>query len=217
MPVEPPPTPWRIPTPRRTDAEGLVGVGADLEPGTLLAAYRSGVFPMPVQGALGWFSPDPRAVLPVDAVHESRSLARASRGFEVRIDTAFAEVVAACADPRRPGGWITAEMSEAYDRLHALGWAHSVEVWSPRGLAGGLFGIGVGGFFAAESKFHHETDASKAAVVALARRMAGSGPAALVDVQWSSPHLATLGVVEVRRAAYLRLLAAALELESPWA
>lgn len=216
MPVEPPPTTWRIPTPRRTGAEGMVGIGADLEPGTLLAAYRSGVFPMPVQGQLGWFSPDPRAVLPVRDVHESRSLARVSRRFEVRVDTAFAEVVAACGDPGRPGGWITPEMSDAYDRLHALGWAHSVEVWSEHGLAGGLFGIAVGGFFAAESKFHHETDASKVAVVALARRMALVSADALVDVQWSSPHLATLGVVEVRRSVYLRRLVGALSLDSPW-
>jgi leucyl/phenylalanyl-tRNA--protein transferase len=220
MPVEPPPTPWRIPAPRRTNREGLIGVGADLEPGTMLAAYRSGAFPMPIQDTLGWFSPDPRAVLPVDSVHVSRSLARSRRRFEVRVDTEFGEVVAACGDPKRPGGWITPEMRAAYDRLHELGWAHSVEVWSADGhLAGGLFGIAVGGLFAAESKFHRDTDASKVAVVALAELVAGSGdgPDRLIDVQWSSTHLASLGVVEIPRAAYLRQLAIALALPSPFA
>ena len=216
MPVEPPPTPWRIPTPRRTDREGLVGVGADLAPGTMLSAYRAGAFPMPMHGVLGWFSPDPRAVLPVDGVHVSRSLARSRRRFEVRIDTAFADVVAACGDPARPGGWITADMAAAYDLLHALGWAHSIEVWSDGRLAGGLFGIAIGGLFAAESKFHRVTDASKVAVVALTEHLAaaGDGSSRLVDVQWSSDHLATLGVVEIPRATYLRRLQAALELPS---
>lgn len=219
MPAEPPPTTWQIPTPRRTDAEGLVGVGADLAPGTMLAAYRSGVFPMPVQGVLGWFSPDPRAVLPVDAVHASRSLTRSRRRFQVRIDSAFEAVVVACADPARPGGWITPEMVAAYGALHELGWAHSIEVWTPEGrLAGGLFGIAIGGLFAAESKFHHDTGASKVAVVALAELVAaaGDGRDRLVDVQWSSDHLATLGVIEISRAAYLRRLQVALTLPSPF-
>jgi len=219
MPVEPPSTPWRIPAPRRTDREGLVGIGADLEPGTMLAAYRAGVFPMPLTRVLGWFSPDPRAVLPVDGVHVSRSLVRSRRRFEVRTDTAFAEVVAACGDPARPGAWITPAMATAYDSLHELGWAHSVEVWSEDGrLAGGLFGIAIGGLFAAESKFHVDTDASKVAVVALADVMAvaGDGVDRLIDVQWSSHHLATLGVVEISRAAYLRRLERALALRSPF-
>ena len=219
VPVEPPPTSWRIPTPRRTDREGLVGIGADLQPGTMLSAYRAGVFPMPMRAMLGWFSPDPRAVLPVDGVHVSRSLARSRRRFDIRIDTAFTDVVAACANPGRPGGWITRDMATAYDTLHELGWAHSVEVWSADDqLAGGLFGIAVGGLFAAESKFHRETDASKVAVVALADLVAaaGDGGKRLIDVQWSSDHLATLGVVEISRAAYLRRLDAALELASPF-
>jgi len=219
MPVEPPPSPWRIPTPRRTGAVGLVGVGADLAPGTMLAAYRAGVFPMPVQNVIGWFSPDPRAVLPVDGVHVSRSLARSRRRFQVRTDTAFGEVVSACGEPTRPGGWITAGMVAAYGELHELGWAHSVEVWSQDDhLAGGLFGIAVGGLFAAESKFHRDTDASKVAVVALAELLAaaGNGSDRLIDVQWSSPHLASLGVVEISRTAYLRRLATALDLPSPF-
>jgi len=219
MPVEPPPSPWRIPTPRRTSAEGLVGVGADLAPGTMLAAYRAGVFPMPVQNVIGWFSPSPRAVLPVDGVHVSRSLARSRRRFQVRTDTAFGEVVSACGDPTRPGGWITAGMVGAYGELHELGWAHSVEVWSQDDhLAGGLFGIAVGGLFAAESMFHRDTDASKVAVVALAELLAaaGNGSDRLIDVQWSSPHLASLGVVEISRTVYLRRLATALDLPSPF-
>ncbi len=219
MPVEPPPTAWRIPSPRRTDAEGLVGVGADLAPGTMLAAYRSGAFPMPVGRALGWFSPDPRAVLPADDVHVSRSLARSRRRFEMRVDTAFGQVVAACGDRSRPGGWITPAMASAYDALHELGWAHSVEVWSADDeLAGGLFGIAIGGLFAAESKFHRTTDASKVAVAALADLVAAAGDASrrLIDVQWSSPHLASLGVVEITRATYLRRLAGALDPPSPY-
>jgi leucyl/phenylalanyl-tRNA--protein transferase len=194
-------------------------VGADLAPGTLLAAYRSGVFPMPVHNVLGWFSPDPRAVLPADGVHVSRSLQRSRRRFEIRLDTAFAEVVAACGDPNRPGGWITPDMAGAYELMHALGWAHSVEVWSSDGhLAGGLFGIAIGGLFAAESKFHRDTDASKVAVVALAELVAAAGNGAdrVIDVQWSSDHLATLGVVEISRSAYLRRLQRALELPSPF-
>ena len=145
---------------------------------------------------------------------------RSRRRFEVRVDTAFGEVVAACGDPARPGGWITPAMVAAYDRLHALGWAHSVEVWTADGqLAGGLFGIAIGGLFAAESKFHRETDASKVAVAALAELVAAAGDSSdrVIDVQWSSDHLASLGVVEISRTAYLRRLGTALALPSPFA
>lgn len=126
------------------------------------------------------------------------------------MDTAFDEVVAGCADPRRPGAWITDEVAAAYGRLHRLGWAHSVEVWASGELVGGLYGVGLGGLFAAESKFHRVTDASKAAVVALADLLRADGvEGRLVDVQWRTEHLATLGVREVDRARYLRLLSAA--------
>ncbi len=221
MPVEPEPTPWAFPPVEVADPLGLVGVGADLEPGTLLAAYRSGIFPMPEsrRGPMGWWSPDPRGVLPVDGVHVSRSLRRTRRRFTITVNSAFDEVVAACADPRRPHGWISPALRGAYRRLHDLGWAHSVEVRTADGaLAGGLFGLAIGGFFAGESMFHRVTDASKAAVAAVGELLAaGDGPAAqrLFDVQWTTDHLRTLGAVDVPRPEYLRRLERALELPLP--
>mgnify|MGYP003347125860 CR=1 FL=1 len=140
MPVEPPPCPWAWPDPRRADEHGVVGVGADLEPGTLLAAYRAGLFPMPVgRRQLAWFSPDPRGVLPLDAVHVSRSLRRSRRRFECTVDTAFRDVMVGCATGREDGDWITRPIVDAYVRLHELGWAHSVEVWTDDELVGGLY------------------------------------------------------------------------------
>lgn len=156
---------------------------------------------------LGWFSPDPRGVLLPERVHESRSLRRSRGRFETRVDTAFDAVVAGCADPGREGAWIDRGYVAAYRDLHADGLAHSVETWLDGELVGGLFGVVVGGLFAAESKFHRTTDASKAAVVALARMLADEpGPPRLIDVQWSTPHLASLGVVEVTRQHYLARL-----------
>jgi len=198
-----------------------VGVGADLEPGTVLAAYRSGLFPMPVdQGMLAWWSPEPRGVLPLDSLRVSRSLRRSCARFDVRVDTAFAEVVAACADRSREGHWITDDVAAAYVRLHRLGWAHSVEAWSRQDgrLAGGLYGIAVAGLFAGESMFHRCTDASKVALVALVELLGGPAGAAegrLLDVQWRTDHLASLGVVEVDRPTYRRRLATALALPLP--
>jgi leucyl/phenylalanyl-tRNA---protein transferase len=186
-------------------------VGGDLDPGTLLAAYRSGLFPMPLgrRGRLGWFSPDPRGVLPVEAFHVSRSLRRSARHYLTTVDADFAAVVAACGDPARPHGWITGEIARAYLRLHELGWAHSVEVWDGAGrLVGGVYGVAIGSFFAGESMFHHATDASKVALWRLAEVLA-EVPSPLFDVQWSTPHLASLGVVEVSRADYLVALGAA--------
>ncbi|MDP1818501.1 MAG: leucyl/phenylalanyl-tRNA--protein transferase [Acidimicrobiales bacterium] len=220
MPVEPPPTPWRLPDPGLADEHGVVGVGADLEPGTLLAAYRHGLFPMPLGGGpMGWWSPDPRGVVPLDGVRVPRSLRRARARYEVRIDTAFALVVAACADPRRPGGWITAEIAAAYGRLHELGWAHSVEAWDDEGLAGGLYGVAVGGLFAGESMFHVRRDGSKVALLGLVDVLREDGAPRLLDVQWRTEHLASLGAVEVPRDDYLAWLAAALALPLParWA
>ena len=216
--MEPPPTRWAFPAPLGDD--DLVGLGADLEPGTLLAAYRSGLFPMPVgdpgAGApLGWWSPVRRGVVPLDGLRVSRSLARSRRRFETRVDTAFEAVIDACADARRDHGWISAEIRDAYVRLHRLGWAHSVEAWSPDGeLAGGLYGVAVGGLFAGESMVHCATDASKVALVALVELLRDGG-AVLLDVQWQTPHLARLGAVEVSRADYLRMLAAALDRPLP--
>lgn len=221
MPVEPERTAWAFPPVEVADPLGLLGVGADLEPGTLLAAYRSGIFPMPGgrRGAMGWWSPDPRGVLPIDRIHVSRSLRRTRRRFEITVNTAFDEVVAACADPRRPHGWITPKLRRAYRRMHDLGWAHSVEARTSDGaLVGGVFGLAIGGFFAGESMFHRETDASKAAVVALCELLAsGEGPPEqrLFDVQWTTDHLRTLGAVDLPRPVYLDRLAAALELPLP--
>jgi leucyl/phenylalanyl-tRNA--protein transferase len=168
---------------------------------------------MPLDGApaMTWFSPDPRGVLPLDGFHPGRSLRRSARRFTVTTDRAFADVVAGCADPRRPGGWITPAMRAAYADLHALGWAHSVEVWDADGaLAGGLYGVEVGGLFAAESKFHVRTDASKVALAALVERLRDAGGARLLDVQWTTPHLRALGARDLPRDAYLRRLATAL-------
>ena len=219
-PIEPPPSAWQLPAPTDADPDGIAGIGADLAPGTLLAAYRSGLFPMPLKAGtvelLGWWSPDPRGVLPLDGLRVSRSLRRSLRRFEVRFDTAFDEVVAACADPSRAGGWITDEIASAYGELHRLGWAHSVETWSDAGrLVGGLYGVCIGGLFAGESMFHTETDASKVALVALVERLRAGG-GTLLDVQWSTPHLASLGVVEVGRDDYLRQLVRAVVLPDAW-
>lgn len=226
MPVEPPPTRWDLPT---VDAgnDDLIAIGADLEPGTLLAAYRSGLFPMPIDRLFGrsadlaWWSPNPRGVLPLTSLSVSRSLRRACRRFEIRVDTAFDEVVEACAEPHRPGAWITAEIRAAYSRLHRLGWAHSVEAWTPAGdLAGGLYGVAIGGLFAGESMFHAPQqwgrDASKVALVALVEMLKADGVAGrLLDVQWSTPHLTRLGVVEIPRDEYLRHLRTALRIGLP--
>ena len=215
MPIEPRPTGWVLPDVRSVPAgQELVAVGAELAPGLLLAGYRSGLFAMPDQGVLGWWSPDPRGVLRPGHVHVGRSLRRALGRFEVTVDCGFTEVVRECGDPRRPHGWIDDDYVRAYHELHRLGWAHSIEVWDASGrLVGGLFGVEVGGLFAAESKFHLASDASKVAVVALADLLAADGePDRLVDVQWCTPHLATLGVVEVRRAEYLDRLERALRL-----
>ena len=218
MPTEPPPSAWRLPSADEANAVGIAGVGADLEPGTVLQAYRQGLFPMPVSrgGPIGWWSPDPRGVLPLDGLVVSRSLERSRRRYEVRIDTAFTEVVEACADTRRSGGWISADVKGAYGRLHDLGWAHSVEAWDDDGLAGGLYGIAIGGLFAGESMFHRRSDASKVALVALVELLRTDGrEARLLDVQWRTDHLGSLGAIEVARPDYLARLAAALTVPLP--
>jgi len=221
MPVEPPASPWEFPDPAGADEHGVVGAGADLAPGTLLAAYRQGLFPMPLErgGPMGWWSPDPRGVLPVDGLRVSRSLHRSGRRYEIRVDTAFDAVVASCADPRRPGGWISPEIGAAYGELHRLGWAHSVEAWEGDELVGGLYGVATGGLFAGESMFHHRRDASKVALVALVGILDDGVEGRLIDVQWRTEHLATLGVVEIPGAEYRRRLARAIDLPLPalWA
>ena len=213
VPTEPEPSVWALPPAETADGDGVVGTGADLEPGTLLAAYRSGMFPMPYGSVLAWWSPDPRGVVPLDGLRVSRSLRRSMKRFEIRVDTAFEEVIDACADLRRPSGWISPEIWAAYMRLHRLGWAHSVEAWSVEDgvLAGGLYGVAIGGLFAGESMFHHRTDASKVALVALVERMCARNMT-LLDVQWATAHLQSLGAVEMPRREYLDRLAEAVSL-----
>jgi len=216
MPVEPPPCRWDLPDAARTDPSEIAGIGADLAAGTLLAAYRTGLFPMRLGrgGPIGWWSPDPRGVIPLDGLRVSRSLRRSIGRFEIRLDTAFEAVMRACADPRRPDGWIDESFVTAYRELHALGWAHSMETWRDDELVGGLYGIGIGGLFAGESMFHRATDASKVALVALVERLRAGG-ATLLDVQWVTPHLESLGAIGIPRPEYLRLLPTALAEPGP--
>ena len=229
-PVEPEPSRYAFDLSTAPAGEDFLGMGADLEPGTLLAAYRAGAFPMPVSRhpkhrRIGWWSPDPRGVLPLDGMRVSRSLRAACRRFEVRVDTAYDEVVHGCADPRRPGGWIRRDVAAAYRVLYDLGWVHSVEAWSvgsagQEHLSGGLYGVAIGGLFAGESMFHgdapQDRDASKVALVGLVELLlAAGGEGRLLDVQWATDHLASLGAVEVARPAYLDLLGAALDMPTP--
>ena len=192
------------------DPSGLVAYGADLQPATLLNAYRAGLFPMPVsRRRLGWFSPTPRGVLPMNGLHVSRSLRRSARRFDIRVDTAFEATMRECGDERRPHGWIDQPFIDAYTELHRLGWAHSFEVWLNDELVGGLYGVRIDGFFAGESMFHLETDASKVALMRLMEMLRADG-VVLVDTQWCTPHLASLGCIEVPRRDYLGLLDSAL-------
>jgi len=297
--IEPPPSRWVFPSDPASVAAAagdneVIGIGADLEPGTLLAAYRSGLFPMPARrGVMAWWSPDPRGIVPVGGgagaggagagetgaggaggtgagetgaggtgagetgagasgggdggLRVSRSLRRSCARFEIRVDTAFDAVVAACADRRRHGAWIDRDIQRAYRRLYDLGWAHSVEAWDAQDqLAGGLYGVAIGGLFAGESMFHRQTDASKVALVGLVSLLrspsegatgtgaggteAGAGTGAggteagagraeaggrLLDVQWATAHLRSLGAVEVSRVRYHELLQGALALPQP--
>ena len=204
---------WPFPPPDRWPAGDLIAVGVDLAPATLIHAYRRGIFPMEVsalQGKLGWWSPDPRGIVPLDHLRVTRSLRQSAKRFDVRVDTCFAEVMRACADPSREDGWITGAFIGAYTTLHEMGWAHSVEVFDHQGrLVGGLYGVRINGLFAGESMFHAQRDASKVALMALVQLMRESGMQ-LLDVQWCTAHLASLGSIEVSRAEYLTRLAAAL-------
>jgi len=220
MPIEPSSSRWQLDLDQATPQDDLVGIGADLEPGTLLMAYRAGLFPMGVgeddNAPTGWWSPDPRGVLLPGHVRVSRSLRRSLRYFDIRVDTAFAEVMAGCADPSREGCWITPAITAAYTRLHELGWAHSVEAWRDGELLGGLYGLVLGGLFAGESMFHRATDASKCALVGLADLVFADGdPRRIIDVQWATPHLASLGVSEMPRSDYIARLERSLPLPVP--
>ena len=183
-----------------------------LTPEVLVAAYVQGIFPMDVEGRIRWFSPDPRAILPLDGFHASKTLRQLCRQgkFEIRIDERFREVMEACAD-RPEDTWISAEILDAYTRLHELGLAHSVEAYLDGELAGGLYGVALGGAFFGESMFSRRPDASKVALVHLVDRMRERGYK-LLDVQWTTPHLERFGAIEIPRARYLRCLRAALAL-----
>jgi len=214
-PIEPAPSTWLLEQARPDDGEDLVAAGADLDAGTLLRAYRHGLFPMGLgphgRGPIGWWSPDPRGVLVPADLRVRKSLRKVLPRFEIRVDTAFEQVVAACAAPDREGRWITDAIVSAYVDLHRLGWAHSVEAWQEGRLVGGLYGVAIGGLFAGESMFHTVRDASKAALVGLVRILeADDDPRRLIDVQWRTEHLGRLGVTEVGRPDYLTLLADAL-------
>jgi len=204
---------WKFPPPSEWPDGDVIAAGGDLAPATLVAAYRQGLFPMAVEGrepVLGWWSPDPRGIVPLDGLRVTRSMRQSAKHFEVRVDTRFADVIRACADPSRDSGWISGEFIEAFTAMHQLGWAHSVEAFDRSGrLAGGLYGVRINGLFAGESMFHQQRDASKVALMALVELMRGAGMT-LLDVQWRTDHLASLGAIEVDRRHYLGLLAEAL-------
>ena len=198
------------------DGDGFLAVGGDLSPGTLILAYGNGIFPWTTH-PITWWSPDPRAIIPVDGVHVSHSLRKLMRRglFRVTYDRAFRGVMEGCAAPRprRRETWISRQFMTAYTRLHELGYAHSVEVWRDGELAGGLYGVAIGGFFAGESMFSAVRDASKVALVTMIGKLASSG-FTLFDVQFVTPHLASMGAVEIPREEYLRRLAAATQRET---
>ena len=208
--------------PEFTAVTEVVAEGGSITARTLLAAYASGAFPMWVSNdehkVLAWFSPDPRAVLRAPGMQPSRSLQRSARKFSVTFDQAFIDVLDGCGDPARDRGWITDDYRQAYLDLFAAGSAHSVEVWFNRELAGGLLGIGVGGLFCADSKSHRVTDASKVAVAALSARCLSGSFAAdrLIDAQWPTPHLESLGFVAISRADYVSAIPRAVAAPSPF-
>jgi leucyl/phenylalanyl-tRNA--protein transferase len=212
-----------FPDPREAGADGLLAVGGDLRPARLLRAYANGIFPWYEEPPILWFSPDPRAVLPPSRLHVPRRLRRTLRGRSLRLslDTAFSEVIRSCARVERQGQrgtWITAEMIDGYEQLHAMGFAHSVEAWSGSRLVGGVYGVSLGAAFFGESMFHHARDASKAALAALCWQLEAWG-FELFDAQVPSPHLASLGFVCWSREHYLAALARAVAMPTrrgPW-
>ena len=216
MPIEPSRSRFDLPDPGSAQGD-VVAVGGDLEPGTILQAYRKGMFPMYLDdGHLGWWSPIERAVIPLNGLRVTRSLRQSCRRFRVTVDQDFAGVVEGCADPGREGSWITDDFVDSYGRLFDLGWAHSIEVWDSEGsLVGGLYGVAIGGLFAGESMFYRARDASKVALVHLVVVM-NSGGGALLDVQWQTEHLASLGATVIGKDEYLRQLPGALEQPGPF-
>lgn len=200
--------------------EDLVGVGGDLSVETLLTAYSLGVFPMGLGGEgrppIGWWSPAVRGVLRPAAMRITRSLRKSAAQFTATVDTDFEQVISACADEHRPGRWITPQIIDAYTALHERGHVHSIEIWRGTRLVGGLYGVSVGGLFAGESMFHRERDASKVALMELCSVVKDDGAQArLIDVQWPTPHLASLGVEEWPRQGYLEAARDAMKLTPP--
>jgi leucyl/phenylalanyl-tRNA--protein transferase len=204
---------WGFPSVSEWPDADLVAAGADLEPATLVSAYRRGLFPMVLEAGhrvLGWWSPDPRGILPLDRLRVTRSMRQSARRYEIRVDTCFGDVIRQCGHPSRERGWITDEFITAYTTLHELGWAHSIEVFDRHGqLAGGLYGVRINRLFAGESMFYLQRDASKVALMSLVQLMRDTGMT-LLDVQWRTNHLGSLGAVEIGRREYLSLLAEAL-------
>ncbi|OHD72870.1 MAG: leucyl/phenylalanyl-tRNA--protein transferase [Spirochaetes bacterium RBG_13_68_11] len=215
-PASEPVSRYCFPDPETVYEDGIVAVGGDLAPGTLLAAYRAGIFPWS-DGPITWWSPDPRAIILLDGLHVSRSLARTIRrgAFRVTVDTAFRQVIEGCAAarPGREETWISPAFLEAYTRLAEMGWCHSVECWQGDRLAGGVYGVAIGAWFGGESMFSAERDASKVAIAALVVRLRECG-FVLFDAQVMNPHLATLGAVDIPRAEYLARLRVALAAET---
>jgi leucyl/phenylalanyl-tRNA--protein transferase len=190
------------------DETGLIAIGGDLRPKRLLQAYRAGVFPWYDENEpICWWSPDPRAIFELDGLHVSRRLRRAlgSGRFRVTVDRDFAGVIRGCALGREEGTWITPEMIHAYEELHRLGYAHSVEAWQEDELAGGVYGVAIGGFFAGESMFARRSDASKVALVHLVERLRQRG-FQLFDIQFLTEHTTRLGAMAIPRPVYLARL-----------
>lgn len=210
---------WDLPNPLTANpASDVVAIGADLEPATVLQGYATGLFPMHVSinedggldksAPLGWWSPNPRGVLPLDSLRVTDSLRKSKKRFRITFDQAFESVMRACQRPDEDGQWITEEFVHTYVQLHRMGFAHSVEVWSKAGeLVGGLYGVELGGLFAGESMFHRERDASKVALAALVEKLSSCPGVRLLDVQWRTSHLGSLGVIEISRAEYCKQLA----------
>ncbi len=201
--------------------QDLVALSDDLEPGLVLEAYRAGVFPMPLQHStftanVGWWSPMERGILPLDDLRITRSLRQSCRRYTTTIDADLPAVLAGCADPRRTGGWIDADITRVYRTLADQGHVHSVETWDAGGrLVGGLYGVSIGGLFSGESMFHTARDASKVALVTLVDHLRTAGGFRLLDVQWVTPHLESLGAMAVSRPDYLALLDLALDVPLP--
>ena len=205
-----------FPSPLESSSEGLVAIGGDLSPERLLDAYRHGIFPWPMheEDPMLWWSPDPRAILPLEGIYISKRLARTLRSnkFCTTFNQAFSQVIQGCAtaQDRLRDTWLSDEMIEAYTVMHRLGHAHSVEVWHGEELAGGTYGLAIGGCFAAESMFYQFRDASKVALVRLVERLTTRG-FTLLDVQQWTPHTGRMGVVEIPRSQYLQRLSEAID------